>query len=160
MLRPGSRRAASPARLLRYGLVSVVAVLAAQAGLLFGYGVMRWSTTAAVVFSLAVSIVPAYELNRRYVWRAGRAYLRQGLQFGGAALAGSAATALAAAAAARAGVAAGFDHLELTATVALAALLVTGAVWVARFWFFDRVVFAAVRPGGAPQPAPSVLADR
>ena len=73
MLRPGSRRAASPARWLRYGLVSVVAVLAAQAGLLFGYGVMRWSTTAAVVFSLAVSIVPAYELNRRYVWRAGRA---------------------------------------------------------------------------------------
>ena len=56
--------------------------------------------------------------------------------------------------------AAGFDHLELTATVALAALLVTGAVWVARFWFFDRVVFAVVRPGGAPQPAPSVLAER
>lgn len=156
----GSQGRPAPARLLRYGLVSVVAVLAAQAALLFAYGVLRWSATAAVAFSLAVSIVPAYELNRRYVWRAGPARLRQGLQFVGAALAGSAVTALATAAAARAGAAAGFDHLALTATVGLTALLVTGAVWVARFWFFDQVVFRTVRQRHERRPAPSALAHQ
>ncbi len=150
----------NPLRWVRYGLVSVVAVVLAQAGLLFAYGVMRWSTTAAVAVSLAVSIVPAYELNRRLVWQAGRGRLGQGLQFVGAALAGSAVTALATAGAARAGASAGFGHLALTVTVGLTALLVTGAVWVVRFWFFDRVVFRSGGPRGARLPAAEAVAQR
>jgi putative flippase GtrA len=155
--RTGSRGMSGPVRWMRYGLVSVVAVVLAQAGLLFAYGVLRWSTTAAVAVSLAVSIVPAYELNRRLVWRAGRPGLGQALQFVGAALAGSAVTALATAGAARAGASAGFGHVALTVTVGLTALLVTGAVWVARFWFFDRVVFRPAGPRAARRPAAEVV---
>ena len=55
-------------RIARFAGVSVAATALAQAGLLLGYGLLRWPVPAAVLLSLAVSAGPAYLLSRRLVW--------------------------------------------------------------------------------------------
>lgn len=137
------------ARVLRYGQVSVASALLSQGSLVFAYGILGWPTTSAVAFSLAVSIVPAYELNRRYVWRVQHRRLRQILLFIATALAGSAVAVLTTSVAVRAGQQAGFGHGALTATVSATALLTIATVWVARYWLFDHVLF---RSGDPPTP--------
>lgn len=138
------------ARLLRYANVSLVAAGLAQGGLAAAYGLFRWGPTAAVGFSLAVSVVPSYLLNRRFVWPdaapgASRAAARL-VPFSALALVGSALTAAAARVADALGHGFTANRALLTLAVNGAALLATLLVWAARFWLFDRFLFARLRP--------------
>jgi putative flippase GtrA len=129
-------------RFLRYSGVSVLAMALAQGGLAVGYGVLSWPVFASVMLSLAVSIVPSYVLNRWLVWPRGDAsQFRQATAFLLIAVAGSLATFVLVALAVRVGHAISRDHLFLTLVVNGTAVVATGAVWLARFWLLDRVVF-------------------
>lgn len=144
---PGGRRLASLNRVLRYGGASIVAAVLAQVGLGIGYGLLRWSSTAAVGLSLAVSVLPAYWMQRRYVWPERGGGSTPALSFVALAVAGSGAAAVTTSLAEKLGRAATSDHATLTLIVNSTALLTTILVWAARFVAFDRLVFAARGPG-------------
>jgi hypothetical protein len=108
-----------------------------------GYGLFRWSSTAAVALSLAVSALPAYWINRRYVWPERSGGNAPVLSFVALAIAGSAVTAGTTWIAEGLGRSAGSDHATLTLIVNVTALLTTVVVWAARFVAFDRLVFVS-----------------
>jgi len=130
-------------RVGRYGGASLVAAALAQVGLAVGYGLLRWSSTAAVALSLAVSVLPAYWINRRYVWPERSGGTAPVLSFVVLAIAGSCVTAGTTWIAEGIGRDVGSDHATLTLIVNATALLTTVVVWAARFIAFDRLVFVA-----------------
>jgi putative flippase GtrA len=146
-------------RFLRYSGVSVVAMALAQAGLAVGYGVLGWAVFASVMLSLVVSIVPSYLLNKWLVWprsTGGISAARQAGIFLAIALVGSLTTYLVVALAVRIAHAMTSDHLMLSLVVNAAAVIATAAVWLARFWLLDTVVFGpsiSAIPGGSPKMA-------
>jgi putative flippase GtrA len=130
-------------RVGRYGGASVAAAVLAQAGLAVGYGLLRWSSTEAVALSLAVSVLPAYWINRRYVWPEREGGTAPVLSFVVLAIAGSGLTAGTTWIVAAIARNAGSDHPTLTLIVNATALATTVLVWAARFVIFDRLVFVA-----------------
>lgn len=128
-------------RWVRYGGVSVLTVMFAQAGLALGYGLLRWATTPAVGLSLLTSVVPAYWLNRRYVWPERSTKTSALPLFGLLALAGSGITAITTFTADHLARSITGEHAVLTLIVNGTALVTTILVWLLRFMAFDRFVF-------------------
>lgn len=128
-------------RLFRYGGVSVVTAGLAQAALALGYGILAWPTTPAVALSLVASVIPAYWLNRRYVWGDRTTGRRHVATFFAMAVAGSAAAAVTTHVAEELARLATDDHRLLTAAVNATALATTVIVWLLRYVAFDRYVF-------------------
>ena len=131
-------------RFARYAGVSVLATVLAQAGLLFAYGVMGWGVAPAVMFSLAVSVIPAYALSRSYVWPDAadpRAGLGEATGFFVVALIGSMITLALVWTAVRTAGAMTSDHVTLTLVATAASVAATGAVWIARYLILNRFLF-------------------
>ena len=55
-------------KLLRYSGVSAVAVVVTQVCLWFGIVVANWPALAANVVAVTLGAIPAYSLNRSWVW--------------------------------------------------------------------------------------------
>ncbi len=55
-------------KLLRYSGVSAVAVVVTQVCLWFGIVVANWPALAAIVVAVTLGAIPAYSLNRSWVW--------------------------------------------------------------------------------------------
>ncbi|MBA4813565.1 MAG: GtrA family protein, partial [Acidimicrobiales bacterium] len=55
-------------KLFRYSSVSALAVIITQTCLWFGLVIVGWPALVANVFSVTVGAVPAYLLNRSWVW--------------------------------------------------------------------------------------------
>jgi len=140
-------------RFVRYSGVSLVAFALAQLGLAIAYGLGNWPVVPAVLFSLAVSAIPAYLLSRVIVWPDGghdRANTVEGSWFLLIALVGSLLTAgfvTLAESLARRHTA---DHATLTVIVNLSSIVATAAIWLARFTVLDRLVFRRRRPRTDP----------
>lgn len=65
-------------RLFRYSAVSVVAVLVNQTALAIGFGLLHLPARTANLFATACATVPAFQLNRRWVWKqSGRSHFRR-----------------------------------------------------------------------------------
>lgn len=148
-----TRYRAGFSRFLRYSAASLIAFALAQLGLAFGYGILGWGVPASVVLSLAVSIGPAYLLNRRYVWPRpadGTSPVAEINGFIAIAVAGTATTIGVAGLAEAIGRHYTDSHLTLTAVVNGASVVATIVVWIARYLVLDRVVFR-VRDDRPPQ---------
>jgi hypothetical protein len=139
---PGRHPIGRPAR---YGAVSVVAGLLAQAGLLVAYAGFGWSTFAAVLFSLAVSVGPSYWGCRTYVWAGlSRHSVRvESTSFALIALAGSAAATGLTRLAELLGQAFTADRVLLGLWVSGGSVAATVLVWVVRYVVLDRAVFGS-----------------
>lgn len=128
---------------LRYSAVSVVNVVVGQALLFLLVRVFEartdWANdvawTVANVFAVSMSALPAYYLNRRWVWgKRGRSHLaREVLPFWGFALAGLLLSTIAV------NVAANVTDVKLVANVANISAF--GVLWVAKFFVFDAFMF-------------------
>lgn len=132
-------------RFARYAGVSLLATGLAQVGLFIGYGVLRWPVASAVSFSLAVSVGPAYLLNRRYVWpdtANSEGAFGEAMGFLLVALLGSLTTLLIVWMAVRTAGIVTSNHVTLSLVANAASILATGAVWLARYVVLDRVLFA------------------
>jgi putative flippase GtrA len=104
-----------------------------------------WPVAAAVMFSLAVSVLPAYVLSRRYVWRGpGRSGPGQAGSFLAVAGAGSLATVVLVWSAVQLAQSATSDHGTLTLVANAASIVATGFIWIGRYFVLDRVVFSQV----------------
>jgi putative flippase GtrA len=148
---PSSWRA-RVAQLLRYGSVSVIATITSLTVLVGLVATKTLAPAAANVVATFAGMVPSFELNRRWVWRAsGRPSLRrQVVPFVGLSLAGLLLSTVAVQITASAAAAAGWSHPVATAAVTAANLAAFGLVWIAQFVILDRVLFrrAEWRAGG------------
>jgi putative flippase GtrA len=124
--------------------VSLVATVLAQAGLALAYGVLYWPVSVAVMLSLAVSAVPAYVLNARYVWPSARRVRHESVRlaaFIAAALAGSVLTIGFVWSSTHVAALTGASHTTLSLVANGSALAATATIWLGRYVFFERVLF-------------------
>jgi putative flippase GtrA len=139
-------------RFARYAGVSFIATVLAQAGLAFAYAVMRWPVVSAVMFSLAVSVGPAYLMSKRFVWpdtTGSRAAAGEATGFFVIAAIGAATTVAIVWLAVRVAGAGTSDHMTLAFVANVASVAATGLVWAARYVVLDRVLFSK-RPSQRP----------
>jgi putative flippase GtrA len=123
---------------LRYSMVSVVGVSVHQLVLIVGHAFVGMSGISANVLAATVASVPAFLLNKRWVW--GRldptSFHRQVLPFWAFSIAGLLlSTAFV-----------GVADAWTSSTLAVSAASITGfgVLWVAKFLFLDEIMFRAV----------------
>lgn len=132
--------------LVRYSGVSALALGISQSALAVSYGVLHTTVPVAVGIALAVSVIPSYLLNRRFVWPGKPASgLRTEITaFVLIGIAGSALTAVLASAGEAIASAVTHNPVALTGVVNGLALLATVAVWLLRFAVLDQFLFRSV----------------
>jgi putative flippase GtrA len=125
-------------KLGRYAAASVVGVVTGQALLYLCYSVLEWDAVAANVVSVAVSSIPAYLVNRYWVWqKRGRNSLRaEVIPFWLMAFLGLLLSSVL--------VAVVEGRTDSALALGLASLSGFGVLWVAKFIVLERVLFAPV----------------
>ncbi len=122
-------------KLLRYSGVSVIAVLVTQSCLWLGLAVIKWPALAANIFAVTIGTVPAYLMNRSWVWgrRDSHSVREEILPFWLYSLLGLVmSTTL---------VALADIWFTSTAVLMLANLLAFGGLWVGKFFVLEKVLF-------------------
>ena len=122
-------------KLLRYSGVSVIAVLVTQSCLWLGLAVIKWPALAANIFAVTIGAVPAYLMNRSWVWgrRDSHSVREEILPFWLYSLLGLVmSTTL---------VALADIWFTSTAVLMLANLLAFGGLWVGKFFVLEKVLF-------------------
>ena len=138
-------------QLLRYAGVSVIATLTSLTVLGVLVGAVGVGAVVANLAATAIGTVPSYELNRRWVWRAGtkRSIGREVVPFCALSFAGllmSTVTVHVASSLSSHG-----GRLIHTGAVEFANVAAYGSLWVVQFLLLDRVLFA--RRTGSRLPA-------
>lgn len=136
-------------RLLRYSSVSIISAGVSFAVLALVYGVLRlWTEVPSTLFSNVVAGVPAYFLNRQWVWgRSGRSHLwREVVPFWVLSIIGIVFAIAAAALARHVVLGDHLHHLAGTAVVMGANVGAFGVLWLFKFLILNRYVFGALTP--------------
>lgn len=138
------------AKAVRYAMVSVVGVALTQVVLTVCHAGFGWSPTASNFTAVTVASVPAYLLNRYWVWgKRGRNHLtKEVLPFWGFALAGLVFSTLLVAQAAR--------WWDSPLAVNLANITAFGLLWVLKFFVLDTLMFG---PHHHPELDPDELVE-
>lgn len=133
---PGGQKA------IRYTLVSVISVAVNQVGLFVLFTILGWTARSANILACVIAGVPSYYLNRHWAWKKrGRSHLlKEIVPFWAIALAGLAFSTWAADFAETQ--AEGLSRLAQGLIVNMAALAAFGVLWVGKFVFFNKVLFA------------------
>ena len=136
-------------KLLRYSAASVVGVVVGQSCLFLFYGVLELPGVVANLLAVAISSVPAYLINRYWVWqkRDRNDLRREVIPFWGMALLGLVLSSIA--------VAVVDDRTDWPPAIAAANLGGFGVLWIAKFFVLDKVLFAEV--GRDPAEPPPLL---
>jgi len=124
------------ARLWRFGAVSVMNVIITQALLLGAYKFSSLGGVGANVFAVGVSSIPAYLVNRRWVWgrRGKHSVTREVLPFWGYTFVGLALST---------GAVAFVDHRwDSAAAVSAANITAFATLWAAKFFLLDQLLFS------------------
>jgi putative flippase GtrA len=136
-------------KLVRYSGASLVGVVVGQSCLYLFYEVVGLPAIAANFLAVAISSIPAYLINRYWVWqKSDRNSLRReiipfwGMAFAGLVLSSIAVTIV-------------DDRTDSPLAVAVANLAGFGVLWVAKFLVLDKVLFAEV--GRDPAEPPPIL---
>jgi len=142
-------RAPQVVRVVRFAMVSAVAVLVAQGGLTLIYGVFRlpsavWSNIIAQV----ISTVPAYYLNRKWVWgKSGRSHwVKEVVPFWAVSLGALGLSIVSVAYAEAWGHRHHLHHGALTALVDIASLVTFAMLWVVKFVSFHKLFHSTHAP--------------
>lgn len=122
---------------LKYSAVSVVNVIFGQTLLILFHSVAGIEATLANVMAVCISAVPAYYLNRAWVWgKRGKSHLtKEILPFWGFALAGLLLSTIA--------VNYATDHFDNKLIPNIANLAAFGTLWVLKFFVLDAMLFGA-----------------
>jgi putative flippase GtrA len=119
----------------------------AQAGLVLAYAGFGWETSAAVLFSLAVSVGPSYWGSRAYVWSGLSRHRRRAEATGFIAVAvvGSVTAMALTHLTHQVGQLFSADRAVLAVWVSAGSVLATVVVWLTRYVVLDRFLFAPRR---------------
>ncbi|MDO9176175.1 MAG: GtrA family protein [Actinomycetota bacterium] len=122
-------------RLWRFGAVSVMNVAITQLLLLGSYGLTSLGAVGANVFAVGVSSIPAYLVNRRWVWqrRGNHSVTREIIPFWAYTFAGLALSTAAVAAVER--------RWDSAAAVSAANITAFGVLWLTKFFLLDSWLF-------------------
>ena len=150
-------RAPEGKKLVRYSMVSVVAVAVYELLLFITLGLLHWTATSANVFAVCVSAIPSYYLNRAWTWgKTGRSHLmKEIVPFWGMALLGLVFSTVIVDFAKDASDNITSIHLVQTLIVMFAGLAAFGVLWIAKFVLLNKVLFAH-----APEHASAAADDR
>jgi putative flippase GtrA len=131
------------AKLARYAVASMVGVVVGQSCLFLFYGALDLNGVLSNVLAVAISSVPAYIVNRYWVWKKtdSNSLRREIVPFWGMAFLGLVLSSLA--------VAVVDDRTDWPPAIAAANLAGFGVLWIAKFFVLDKVLFA----GGGPEHA-------
>jgi putative flippase GtrA len=133
-------------KLLRYAAASLVGVVVGQSCLFGFYSVLDWPAAAANFAAVAISSVPAYLINRYWVWqkRDTNSLRREIAPFWGMAFLGLILSTIA--------VSVVDDRTDWAPAILAANLAGFGVLWVAKFLVLDKVLFAEVGRDAAEPP--------
>ena len=140
-------RTESGRKTLRYAAVSVVAIAVSQVTLVLCYGLLHWDGDKSIRAQLAAfvtSTIPSYYLNRMWVWgKSGKSHMwKEVAPFWAIGLV-QLLISLVFVQWAQGVVERSTDsHLLRTAGIMFNSLFIYGVMWVAKFMFFNRVLFA------------------
>ena len=132
---------------LRYAAVSVVAIGVSQVTLLLCYGLFHWDgdrATRAQLVAFVTSSIPSYYLNRMWVWgKSGKSHMwKEIAPFWAVGLA-QLVISLVFVKWAQGAVERSTDsHMVRTIGFLFNNLFIYGVMWVAKFMFFNKVLFA------------------
>ncbi len=137
-------RAPEGQKLVRYSMVSVVAVTVYELLLFVTLGLLHWPATTANVFAVCVSAIPSYYLNRAWTWgKTGRSHLmKEIVPFWGMALLGLVFSTVVVDFAKRVSDNITSIHLVQTLIIMFAGLAAFGLLWIAKFAVLNKVLFA------------------
>ncbi|MDQ1392601.1 MAG: hypothetical protein QOF30_1578 [Acidimicrobiaceae bacterium] len=134
---------------VRYLLVSVMNVVLGEVVLGLSYLFLHWSALTAAVVAVAVATIPAYFLNRTWVWgRTGRSHMvKEVIPFWTLAVV-YLVLSVGAAQAAETGARSLTASRPLQTMIIMSAILIASAVlWLIRFFVLDTLIF----PGHSPR---------
>ncbi len=137
-------RAPEGMKLVRYSMVSVVAVAVYELLLFITLGLLHWTATSANVFAVCVSAIPSYYLNRAWTWgKTGRSHLmKEIVPFWAMALLGLVFSTVVVDFAKGVSDNVTSIHLVQTLIVMFAGLAAFGVLWIVKFMVLNRVLFA------------------
>ena len=130
-------------KMVRYTMVSVVAVACTLVVLAITIGLMHWGAFWANVTATAIATVPSYELNRKWAWgKSGKSHLwREVIPFWVLAFIGLAFSTWWAVGAESIAKNHHFSHLAKTVTVETAVISAFGVLWIGKFIIFNKLLF-------------------
>ena len=148
-------RTDSGRKTIRYAAVSVVAIAVSQVTLLLCYGLLHWDgdrATRAQLVAFVTSSIPSYYLNRMWVWgKSGKSHMwKEILPFWVVGLAQLLISLVFVKWAQGVVERSTESHSMRTLGFLFNNLFVYGVMWVAKFMFFNKVLFAH-------RPMPAVL---
>jgi putative flippase GtrA len=120
---------------LRYSTVSLCGVAITQALIFLFFGVLDWNAALANFVAVMISSVPAYLLNRAWVWnkRDAHSFSREVVPFWGMAILGLILSTIA--------VAIVDNYTDAAVFVSLTNIAAFGTLWVAKFFILEKVLF-------------------
>ena len=126
-------------RLMRYAGVSVISVVVGQTLLFVLYQLLNWDAVVANLAAAAIGAVPAYILNRYWVWeKSGQNQLwAEIVPFWGMAVLGAAFSTLT--------IALVRNWSDHWLAINGASLFAFGLVWIAKYFVLDNLLFAAAK---------------
>ena len=135
---PGAQKA------LRYSMVSAISVAVQQVTLFFLYAGLHWTARSGAITAAVMGGIPSYYLNRRWTWgKKGRSHLlKEVLPFWIIAAVGLVFSTWAAVFGASVGKDLTDSRFLQGAVVNFSALAAFGILWVGKFIFFNKVLFA------------------
>ncbi len=136
-------------KLARYAAASMVGVVTGQSSLLLFYEVFDWNAALSNFLAVAVSSVPAYLVNRYWVWQktSKNDLRREVVPFWGMAFLGLVLSTIA--------VSWADDRTDWAPAIMAANLGGFGVLWIAKFFVLDKLLFTEV--GRDPAEPPPLL---
>lgn len=135
-------------KMFRYSVASVVAVVVSLALLVLFDGILGWGPVVSSTLATGLAAIPSYGLNRWWAWGlTGKSRLwREVVPFWVVAFIGWAFSTYCVDLTHSALAGSSMSHSVKTALDAAVYLAAFGVLWVAKFLFFNRILFVARQP--------------
>jgi putative flippase GtrA len=131
-------------KLFRYSMASAVAVVLSLSLLVLFNGVLGWSAWVSSTLATALATIPNYVMNRSWAWgKTGRSHLmKEVVPFWALAFIGWGLSTISVHAMEGYAKHHQFSHALSTFSVAVVYLAAFGVLWIGKFIFFNKVLFA------------------
>ena len=131
-------------KLIKYSLVSIIALGVSTAVLLICSGLFRWSGVVSNTVATAVATIPSYELNRKWAWgKSGKGHLwKELIPFWVLSFVGWGFSTLCVKYAETFADSHHFSHLAHTGLLGLTSITAYGVLWIGKFLILNKLLFA------------------
>jgi putative flippase GtrA len=131
-------------KLLKYSAASIISLIVSVVFLIIFDGVFGWGAVVSSTLATAIATIPSYELNRKWAWgKSGKGHIwREVVPFWVVSFIGWGFSTWSTKLTEGALKGSSVPHIERTLLIALVYIAAFGVLWVAKFIFFNKVLFA------------------